>query len=327
MARARLGDDVYGEDPTVNALEALAAERVGKDAGLFVASGTMGNLVAMLAHANRGDEAIVGVDAHTYRSEAGGMSTLGGIVPRPLPTNDIGRMDLSEVEAAIRPDDPHYPRSRLVLTENTYAIKHGYPISADYFAGVNTIAERHGLAVHLDGARLFNAAVALDVDAREITQHVDSVSFCLSKGLCAPAGSLLCGPTEFIKEARRARKVLGGGMRQAGVLAAAGIVALNEMVGRLASDHACAQTLAKGLAQIPGVLVEPEMVKTNMVFFGLHRDVPLTTSQVASQMREKGDIWVGTSGRDRLRAVTHYWIGHSEVEAFLDVLEAVLGDV
>jgi threonine aldolase len=325
MAGARLGDDVYGEDPTVNALEQIAAEKVGKEAGLFVSSGTMGNLVGILSHANRGDEAIVGLDAHTNRSEAGSMATIGGIVPRPLPTDEAGRMDLSEMELAIRPDNPHFPRSRLILVENSYGAKYGYPIPTDYFANVKTIARRYGLSVHLDGARLFNAAIALNIDARELTQHVDSVSFCLSKGLCAPVGSLLCGSGAFIHQARRMRKSLGGGMRQAGVLAAAGIVAVNEMVERLADDHEHAKMLANGLAQIPGIAVEPDMVKTNMVFFGLCEHVDaLSRRQVTDQLRESAGIWLGVSGSNRFRAVTHYWIGPSEVEIFLDALSAIM---
>jgi threonine aldolase len=211
MANAPVGDDVYGEDPTVNRLEALAAEMVGKEAGLFVASGTMGNLTAILTHGRRGDGAIVGEDSHTFRAEAGGMAVLGGIVPNPLPTDVYGRMDLTAVAKAIYPDDPHFPANRLILVENSYGAKGGYPIAPDYFQEIRHIANQHGLIVHMDGARLFNAAVALNLDPREITQHVDSVTFCLSKGLCAPVGSVLCGSQEFIQQARRARKLVGGG--------------------------------------------------------------------------------------------------------------------
>lgn len=324
MARARLGDDVYGEDPTVNELEAVAAAKVGKEAGLFVVSGTMGNTAAILTHAGRGDEAIVGQDGHTFCWEAGGMATLGGIVPRPLPTDDLGRMNLTEVEAAVRDDDPHLPRSRLILLENSYGAKDGAPIPPAYFAGIQTVAQRHGLVTHLDGARLFNAAVALRLDAREITRHVDSVSFCLSKGLCAPVGSVLCGSAAFIHQARRVRKVLGGGMRQAGVLAAAGLVALEQMVDRLAEDHTHAQLLAQGLATIPGIHVRPERVKTNIVFFDLTDDVPLSAEQVVTRLRETAGVWLGADGPRRFRAVTHYWVGRPEVERLLDGLRQVL---
>jgi threonine aldolase len=326
MANARLGDDVYGEDPTVNALEAMAAKKAGKEAGLFVASGTMGNLVGILSHANRGDEAIVGQDAHTFRSEAGSMATIGGIVPRPLVTDECGRMDLADVEAAVRSDNPHYPRSRLILVENSYGNKGGYPIPADYFAGIREIAHRHGLSVHMDGARLFNAAVALGLDACQLTQHVDSVSFCLSKGLSAPVGSVLCGSAEFIHQARRMRKSVGGGMRQAGILAAAGVVALEEMIDRLAEDHENAQLLLRGLLQMPGISVNPQQVKTNMVFFGLNDDVPLSTQQVIDRLRQRANIWLSDTGERRFRAVTHCWITPADVALFLDTLTAILSE-
>ena len=324
MATALVGDDVYGEDPTVNELEALAAARTGKEAGLFVASGTMGNLSAVLSHAGRGDEAILGADCHVISWEAGGMAALGGVMPHPLPTDAYGRMGPVAVENAVRGDDPHLPRTRLVLVENSYGGKHGYPLSPDYFAQIAAVARRHNLAIHMDGARLFNAAVALNIDAADLTRDVDSVTFCLSKGLCAPVGSVLCGSAEFIHRARRARKILGGGMRQAGVLAAAGIVALNEMIERLADDHAHARLLAEGLARIPGVRVDPEMVHTNMVFFDLADDVPLSPEDVARGMREMANVWVGTNGPRGFRAVTHYWIDEAAVETFLGALEHAL---
>ncbi|WP_374686857.1 low-specificity L-threonine aldolase [Promineifilum sp.] len=324
MAAAPVGDDVYGEDPTVNELEALAAARVGKEAGLFVASGTMGNLAAVLAHAGRGDEAILGADSHVYCWEAGGMAALGGVMPHPLPTDACGRMDPGEVEDAVREDDPHLPRSRLVLVENSYGARHGYPLPPAYFAEIEAVARRHGLALHMDGARLFNAAVAQDIDAAQIARHVDSVTFCLSKGLCAPVGSVLCGPADFIQRARRARKLVGGGMRQAGILAAAGIVALNEMVERLADDHAHARLLAEGLARLPGVRVDAAMVRTNMVFFELADDVPLSAEQVAERLRETAGVWVGANGSRGFRAVTHYWIGADDVQVFLSGLQTIL---
>jgi threonine aldolase len=323
MANAPVGDDVYGEDPTVNQLESLAAAKTGQEAGLFVASGTMGNLIAILTHATRGDEAIMGEDAHTYLWEAGGMASLGGVIPHPLPTDAIGRMDLAQIETSVRGDDPHWPHSRLILVENSYGSKHGYPIPTDYFASVRDVADRHGLAVHMDGARLFNAAVALNLDASQITQHVDSVTFCLSKGLAAPVGSVLCGSADFIHEARRIRKSLGGGMRQAGILAAAGIVSLNEMIERLADDHVHAQQLAQGLAQIPGIVVQPDMVKTNMVFFSLADNVSATVKQVIDQLQERANIWLGGS-HGGFRAVTHYWIGAKEIELFLETLAEIL---
>jgi threonine aldolase len=323
MATAVVGDDVYGEDPTVIALEQLAARRVGKEAALFVASGTMGNLISMLAHANRGDEAIVGQDAHIYCWEAGGLAALGGIIPHPLPTDRYGRLNPAQVETAVRGDDPHWPRSRLLLLENSCGAKNGYPLPPDYFAEMGAIARQHGLKLHLDGARLFNAAVAQGLDAAELTRQVDSLSFCLSKGLCAPVGSLVCGTAEFIHEARRMRKIVGGGMRQAGVLAAAGIVALEEMVERLADDHAHARQLAAGLAALPGVAVELEMIRTNIIFFRLTDDVPLTAAQIIAQLRQD-NIWLGDDGPRQFRAVTHYWVGPNEVERLLASLRRIL---
>ncbi|MBK8985725.1 MAG: low-specificity L-threonine aldolase [Chloroflexi bacterium] len=324
MAQAKVGDDVYGEDPTVRELEALAAEMTGKEAALFVASGTMGNLVAILAHAGRGDEAIVGEDSHTCLYEAGGMAALGGVFPRMLPTDEMGQMDLGRIETAVSPPDSHFPRTRLILVENSYGSKHGYPLPPAYFAQVRAIADRHGLAVHMDGARLFNAAVAQNIPATAVTQYVDSVTFCLSKGLCAPVGSVLCGSAEFMQQAHRMRKTVGGGMRQAGILAAAGLVSLRQMVERLADDHRRAQDLAQGLAQIPGISVQPEMVKTNMVFFALSDEVPLTADDVIAALRQRANVWLGDNGRRSFRAVTHYWISDQDIETFLATLQQIV---
>lgn len=324
MARAPLGDDVYGEDPTVNALEALAAAKVGKEAGLFVSSGTMGNLSAIFSHATRGDEAILGQDSHVFSWEAGSMSALGGVSPYPLPTDQFGRMDPTAIAAAVRDDDPHLPLSRLVLVENSYGGKHGYPLSPEYFAAVRAVADDNGLVVHMDGARLFNAAVAQDLDARELTRHVDSVTFCLSKGLCAPVGSVVCGSNEFIYKARRMRKALGGGMRQGGVIAAAGIVALNEMIERLCDDHAQARLLADRLATIPGIMVQPEMVRTNMVFFDLADDVALSPGEITARLADEANVYLGTHGPRGFRAVTHYWIDADDVRLLGDALTTAL---
>ncbi len=325
MATASVGDDVYQEDPTVKELETLAAEMVGMEAGLFVASGTMGNLVAILSHATRGDEAIVGEDAHTFRYEAGGMATLGGIVPRPLTTDRFGQMDLAQVETAVRSDDAHFPTSRLILVENSYGSKQGYPISPDYFAAIRQIGNRHKLSVHMDGARFFNAIVALGIDATEITQHLDSVTFCLSKGLSAPVGSVLCGTTDFIYKAHRARKLVGGGMRQAGVLAAAGLISLDQMVNRLADDHANARLLAQGLAQNQQIRIDLEAVKTNMVFFELAEDVSLDTREFIDELRKRANIWIGAIGSRRFRAVTHYWVSQADVDLFIKTVQDILG--
>ena len=325
MAAAVVGDDVYGEDPTVNALEQLAARMLGKESGLFVASGTMENLVAILSHAQRGDEAIVGIDAHSYCSEAGGMASLGGVIPHPLPTDAQGKMDLGEIEAAVRTDNVHYPKSRLILVENSYGNRQGYPLPVRYFADLREIALRHGLSVHMDGARLFNAAVALGITADEIVKQVDSVSFCLSKGLSAPVGSVLCGSTEFIHTARRVRKSLGGGMRQAGILAAAGIIALTEMVDRLAEDHANASRLANGLAGVAGIGVDPDSVKTNMVFFNLHDDLPISGEELVQRLKDQANILISTfSGPRHFRVVTHHGIEPAQVEALIGAIAGIL---
>ncbi|MGH2537268.1 MAG: low-specificity L-threonine aldolase [Candidatus Promineifilaceae bacterium] len=324
MAAAPLGDDVYGEDPSVNALEQLAAETLGKEAALFVASGTMGNLTAILSHATRGDEAIVGFDGHCLLHEGGGMATLGGVIPRALPTDGMGRMDLAAVEAAVNPDDPHYARTRLILLENSYGAKQGSAIPPGYFKAIRELAGRYGLAVHLDGARLFNAAAALAVAPGELVQDVDSVTFCLSKGLCAPVGSLLCGSAKFIHQARRVRKVLGGGMRQAGVLAAAGLIALRDMPGRLAEDHRRARQLAGRLAEVPGLLVRPEEVQTNMVFFDLEPDFPHDAEWVCDRLRQACGIYLDPNGPRSLRAVTHYWVRDADLEALAGGLRHVM---
>jgi threonine aldolase len=233
-------------------------------------------------------------------------------------------MRIAELEAAISPDDPHYPRSRLVAVENSYGARQGAPIPEAYFAEIRSFADRYGLAIHMDGARLFNAAIALGIDAAELTRHVDSVSFCLSKGLCAPVGSVVCGTEAFIREARRIRKALGGGMRQAGFLAAAGVVSLDEMIGNLARDHENARQLAKGLATIPGIKLDPEEIRTNIIFFELDDNVPWPAGEVAARLREEGEVLLGVTGERGFRAVTHYWIGPSEVETLLHRLRLIL---
>ncbi len=310
MATAELGDDVYGEDPTINKLESLAAEKLGKAASLFVSSGTQSNLLAIMTHCARGEEYIVGQHAHTYKYEAGGAAVLGSIQPQPLDFEPDGTLDLAKVKAAIKPDDYHFAITRLLCLENTQG---GKVLPLDYLAEAGAFAREHNLSIHLDGARVFNAAAKLDVDVQAIARHFDTVSVCLSKGLAAPVGSVLCGPADFIKKARRWRKMVGGGMRQAGILAAAGIVALTEMVERLSDDHLNARRLAKGLVQIPGFQVDINTVQTNMVFFSLAK--PLV-GKFGPFMAEKGII-IG-DGPYPIRAVAHYGIEAEDIDYALE---------
>lgn len=321
MYRAEVGDDVFGDDPTVNRLEALAAEMLGKEAALFVASGTMGNLVALLTHCGRGDEAIVGDRSHTFLFEQGGMAALGGITPRTISNQPDGTLRLEEIEGAIRGDNVHFPRTRLVCLENTHNMCNGAPLTVEYTAQAAELAHERGLQLHLDGARVFNAAAALGVDVREVAREVDSVMFCLSKGLCAPVGSLVCGDADFIAQARRARKVVGGGMRQAGVLAAAGIVALEQIAPRMAEDHVRAKRLADGLAQIPGVEVAP--AATNILYFWLTEETPKTQDEVVDGLRERGVLLLGRLD-GRFRAVTHYWITDEAIEHTIQAMRETL---
>ncbi len=321
IARAELGDDVFGEDPTVIRLEALAAERLGKEAALFVPSGTMANLVSLLTHCGRGDEAIMGDQAHTFLYEAGGSAVLGGIHPRPLMNRPDGTLDIDQIEAAIRPDNVHFPRTRLICLENTHNRCGGAALPPTYLASVQELARRHGLAVHMDGARLFNAATALRVEARALAKYADSVSFCLSKGLSAPVGSLVCSTADFIRKARRARKVVGGGMRQAGVLAAAGIVALDEMVGRLQEDHENAHKLAEGFRSLPGLrLTYP--ARSNIVIFDI-TNPDLDAESLLAQWRADGVLMLAIAPQ-RIRAVTHFGISATDIETTLQVVAGSL---
>jgi len=322
MAEADVGDDVFGEDPTVNKLEAMAAARLGKDAALFVASGTMGNLVSLLAHCGRGEEMILGSLSHTFFFEQGGSSAVGGIHPRTIANQPDGTLPLPEIEAAIRADNVHFPRTRLIVLENTHNLCSGYPLDIDYMQAVGEIARRRGLKIHVDGARFFNAAAALGVAPDQLAAAADSVSFCLSKGLAAPVGSMVCGSRDFIATARRARKVLGGGMRQAGVLAAAGIVALSEMVDRLADDHANARKLAEGLAAMPGVTIDQSQIKSNIVYFELARD-DMTVEQLVKMLDDQGARMLPV-GVGRIRAVTHYHITAADIDYTLEVCSKIM---
>jgi threonine aldolase len=312
MAEADVGDDVFGEDQTVNRLEMLAAERLHKEAALFVCSGTMANLVSQMAHCGRGDEMILGSLAHSFYYEQGGSAAVASIHPRTIPNQADGKLALDEIEAAIRTDNIHFPRTRLIALENTHNLCGGAPLEAAYVREVAAIARRHGIGLHVDGARLFNAAVALGVPAHRLVADADSVSVCLSKGLAAPVGSVVCGSREFIQTARRARKLLGGGMRQAGVLAAAGIVALTEMVERLAEDHANARRLAEGLAGISGLELDPGRYVTNIVYFDVTRQ-GLTAAELVARLQREG-VRMLAAGPRSLRAVTHYEATAQDIE-------------
>ncbi|MEZ5245477.1 MAG: low-specificity L-threonine aldolase [Acidimicrobiales bacterium] len=319
MADAEVGDDVFGDDPTVHRLEAVVAERLGKEAAVFVTSGTQSNLCALLAHCGRGDEYIVGDMAHTYRWEGGGGAVLGGIQPQPVPMAADGLPDPVAIAAAVKPDDDHFARSRLLCLENT---KDGKVQSVDRMDEAVSVGRAHGLSVHLDGARMWNAVVALGITGAELAAPFDSVSLCLSKGLGAPVGSVLSGPSDFITEARHWRKMLGGGLRQAGVLAAAGLHALEHHVERLADDHANAARLAEGLGTIPGVTVHA--CDTNMVFVSID-DAP---ADLRTRLADAGIVTLlsvrpdGTAGA---RLVTHLDVTADDIERTIEGFAAQLG--
>lgn len=309
MARAPVGDDVFGEDPTVNELEALAAEKVGKEAALFVPSGTMGNLVGILSHSQKGDEVLLEESAHIYAREAASFS-IAGVIPR-LIRGTQGYIAPEQLRRAVRPRDVHFPPTRLVCLENTHNGAGGVPFSPQEMDAIALAAKQLGLAVHLDGARIFNAAVSFGVSAIDLTRNVDSVMFCVSKGLSAPVGSLLAGAREFVDRARRFRKGVGGGMRQAGIIAAAGIVALRTMVDRLAEDHANARRLAEGLNGIPGLSVNLERVRTNMVVVDVAE--PLTAADFCARLRHEG-VLAFPASVGTVRMVTHRHITFGMIE-------------
>ncbi len=325
MANAEVGDDVWGDDPTVIKLEALAAERMGHEAGLFVTSGTQGNLIAILTHCRPGDEMIVGKKAHTFKYEVGGPAALGGVHPYTIPVQPDGTLALDDIEHAIRDtEDVHYPLTRLVELENTQGTVGGIPLTAEYTRQVRALCDAHDLVLHVDGARIWNAAAALGVDVSELASPAHSATFCLSKGLCAPAGSVLVGSKDFIRRARRVRKMLGGGMRQTGILAAAGILAIEEMAPRLHEDHVNACALAGGLAQVEGIGLNMDQVQTNMVFFWLEDDVPCDAATLAAQVEAAADVKLDITGPRSFRAVTHYWITPERVQTAVEAIGAAV---
>ena len=314
MAEAEVGDDVYMDDPTVNQLQEKAAEMLGKEDSLFVPSGTMGNLLTLLVHCQRGDEVIVGDKSHIYMNEAGGMSALGGIQPHPLKNQADGALLLDDILASIQTEDVHHTITRLICLENTQNVCGGIPLSVEYTRAVGKIAHENNLSLHIDGARIFNAATALNVSVKELVQPADSVMFCLSKGLASPVGSILVGSKKFIARARHLRKMLGGGMRQAGVLAAAGLISLEKMTTRLGQDHARAKKLFEGLKQVPGLRLDAfGSSSTNMIYFDLTEQVKLTVDEIIAEMKKRG-VLVDWAGPRRFRLVTHYWVDDEGVE-------------
>jgi threonine aldolase len=325
MAQAAVGDDVYGEDPTVNRLERLAAETTGMESALFVSSGTMGNLASLLAHCHRGQDVILGDESHIYHYENGSASALGGLVLHPVRTNADGTLPLDALEAAIHLPAHHYHYYHhappgVICLENTHNRCGGTVLSADYFEQVARIAARHRLPIHLDGARLFNAAIATGRPVTDWTRHVSSVQLCLSKGLGAPVGSMICGSAAFVERARRMRKILGGGMRQAGVIAAPGILALTEMVPRLKEDHESARILAEGAAALPGVVLDPPRVDTNIVVFRM--PAVAAAEEFVEALARRG-VLVSNFGEGRLRVVTHYGITAADCRDAVKVMARV----
>ncbi len=308
IAEAPVGDDVFGEDPSIRRLEAMSAERAGKEAALFVASGTMSNLVAIMTHCGRGDEAIAGSESHILHYEVAGAAGVAGVQLRPVTNDASGHIDADEVEATIRGENVHLPATTLLCLENTHNRCSGAVIRPEEIEALADVAHRHGVRVHIDGARIFNAAIALDTSVAMLAAPADSIGFCLSKGLGAPVGSVLCGSAEFIARARKMRKMVGGGMRQGGIIAAAGVYALEHMVDRLADDHANAKVLARGLAELPMVDLDPERIETNIVIFDVRGD----WMGFARSMKEAG-VLSTVIAPGRLRMVTHYGIERADI--------------
>ena len=324
IAESELGDDVFQGDPTVNRLQDLAAQRMGKEAALLVPSGTMANLASILTHCGRGAEVILGNRAHTYKYEKGGISAYGGIHSTQIPNQDDGTMQLEDIRDAIRGIDDHFPVTKLICLENTHNVCSGAPLSVKYTKEVANLARAHNIKLHIDGARIFNAAVAQGVEVQELVEDADSMSFCMSKGLAAPVGSIICGSKDFIDQARGIRKGLGGGMRQAGIIAAAGIVALETMVDRLQEDHTNARLLADGIADLPGVVLDPETIKTNIIYFDMD-DNAIESTDFLTVLAAKGIQFFDTGPR-RFRMVTHYGITAEDILYTIDAFKQTMTD-
>ncbi|MCW4039398.1 MAG: low-specificity L-threonine aldolase [Candidatus Bathyarchaeota archaeon] len=318
IAEAKLGDDVYGEDPTVNELERLAADMLGKEAGLFVTSGTQGNAVSVLAQTNRGDEILLEANSHIYLNEVGGLAVIGSLMPKPIP-GDLGWIKPEDIRGALRPKNIHYPESTLLCIENTHNTSGGIPLTVEQLKVDWDVAQELGLAVHLDGARIFNAAVALNVDVKDLSQYADTVQLCLSKGLAAPVGSVVVGTHDTITKARKYRKMLGGGMRQAGIIAAPGVIALTQMVNRLAEDHVNAGLLADGLQKLGIQVLNP--VRTNMVYIDF-ADLGWTGTDWVAACKQLG--WKTRARGSGTRLCLHYGIESDDIHTFLDGLTRIL---
>ncbi len=321
MAEAEVGDDVLGDDPTVQRLQEVAAQRVGKQAALFVPSGVMANLVSLMTLTGRNDEVILGDQSHIYTAEVGGLGIFGGVFLHVLPNQPDGAIPLERLQGAIR-SAVYTPKTRVISLESTHNRCGGAALPLEYLQQVAALARARGVALHLDGARIFNAAIALGVSAAQIAEPFEAVNFCFSKGLGAPVGSIVCGSEAFIQEARRTRRMLGGGMRQAGVLAAAALVALDEMVDRLAEDHAHARLLAEGLANIRGVQIDPSRVQTNIVIFEVDPRTGWDSARLQHALAERG-VLLSLSGA-RLRAVTHYAITRAAIDRALEIIRQVV---
>ncbi len=321
MNNAEVGDDVYQEDPTVNQLEELAANKLGKEAALFVPSGTMGNLIAVLTHCQRGDEVILETDSHIYYYEVGGMSAVAGVIPR-LIIGDNGIPDPQDIKNVLRDENLHYPKTTLICLENTHNRAGGTITPPEIIEEICQLAHQRNIHVHLDGARIFNAAIALNIEPALLTKNVDSVMFCLSKGLSAPVGSILAGSKEFIQSARKNRKMLGGGMRQAGILAAAGIIALEQMMKRLKEDHKNARILGEGLANISGIKIDLKTIQTNMVYFDL-QESGMDTYQFLPKLA-KYNILGSPRPPTKVRLVTHYGISEEDVYATIKAIKEIV---
>ncbi len=322
MKDATVGDDVFEEDPTIIELQEFASKKIGKESALFLPSGTMGNLVSVLTHCGRGDEIILGDRSHIFLNEVGGISALGGIHPRILPNKDDGSIPLEKIGSGIRQSNLHYPPTRLICLENTHNYCYGSPIGTDYMAKVASLAKNYNLKIHLDGARIFNAAVALEVDVQEITQHVDTVMFSLSKGLSAPVGSMICGTKEFIAKARKNRKMVGGGMRQCGHLAAAGLIALEKLSKRLHEDHENARTFSETISKIPAIQINLNQVQSNIVFFGMTSD-KINGREFIAKLGERG-VKILETQPGFFRAVFHRGISKDQALPAANAIKEIL---